>query len=50
VDGLVNMLIEQRTLARKNKDFDQADKIRNRLDEFGITLEDTKDTTNWRRK
>jgi len=47
---LVEMLIEQRTQARKNKDFAKADELRNRLDEIGIVLEDAPDKTTWRMK
>ncbi|MBN1795186.1 MAG: cysteine--tRNA ligase [Sedimentisphaerales bacterium] len=50
LDGLVKMLIEQRTIARQVKEFAAADAIRDQLDELGITLEDGKDDTAWRRK
>ena len=50
VDKLVNVLIEQRAEARKNKDFATADGLRNRLDDIGIALEDTPEGTNWRMK
>jgi cysteinyl-tRNA synthetase len=43
-------LIITRNLARKNKDFKEADRIRKELEEKGIILEDTKDGTTWRRK
>ena len=42
-------LIEQRTQARKNKDFALADKIRNDLLERGIVLEDTREGVKWKR-
>jgi cysteinyl-tRNA synthetase len=44
------MLIEQRTIARQVKEFEAADAIRNQLDALGVTLEDGKDGTIWRRK
>jgi len=47
---LVEMLIEQRTQARKNRDFAKADELRARLDEIGIVLEDAPDKTTWRMK
>ncbi len=47
---LVEMLIEQRTQARKNKDFAKADELRNRLEKTGIVLEDAPDKTTWRMK
>ena len=37
--------IEERNLAKKNKDFEKADKIRNELLEQGITLKDTREGT-----
>lgn len=40
VDPLMNLLIDLRRNAKKNKDFATADEIRNRLKELGITLED----------
>ena len=50
IDKLVNILIEQRNQARKNKEFATADGIRNKLDQIGITLEDTPDGTKWIKK
>ena len=45
---LVDILIEQRNQARKNKDFDLADVTRAQLNEAGIMLKDTPDGTEWR--
>ncbi len=42
--------IKERTLARKDKDFEKADTIRNELAEKGIILEDTKESTRWKIK
>jgi cysteinyl-tRNA synthetase len=50
IDKLINVLIEQRAEARKNKDFATADGLRNRLDAIGIALEDTPEGTTWRMK
>jgi len=50
MDKLVNVLIEQRNEARKNKDFAKADELRTILDEMGIVLEDKPDMTTWRMK
>jgi cysteinyl-tRNA synthetase len=50
MDKLVNVLIEQRNEARKNKDFAKGDEIRAKLDEMGILLEDKPDMTTWRMK
>jgi cysteinyl-tRNA synthetase len=41
----VNLLIELRQAARQNKDFALSDKIRDRLAEAGIQLQDGKDGT-----
>jgi cysteinyl-tRNA synthetase len=49
-DKLVSVLIEQRNEARENKDFVKADKLRDKLDEIGIVLEDKPDGTTWRMK
>jgi len=50
LNKLVNVLIEQRNDARKQKDYARADELRNRLDEIGIVLEDKPDGTAWRTK
>lgn len=42
-EELVNLLIEIRSDARKNKDFETSDKIRDELQEIGIRLKDEKD-------
>ena len=49
VDAEVEALIEQRTAARLAKDYATADKIRERLKEMGITLEDTASGVKWSR-
>ncbi len=49
VGGLMQLLIELRASARKNKDFAAADLIRKRLAELGITLEDRPGGTEWTR-
>nr|AEJ31923.1 tRNA synthetase-like protein [uncultured microorganism] len=41
-------LIEKRTLAKSERDFQAADAIREELGEMGIALEDTQDGTVWR--
>lgn len=42
--------IEQRRLARQNKDWSKADSIRNELESLGIILEDKRDKTTWKVK
>lgn len=43
----INKLIKKRIEAKNNKDYDNADKIRNELLEKGIILNDTKEGTIW---
>jgi cysteinyl-tRNA synthetase len=47
LDNLVQSLIEQRKLARDNKDFETSDRIRDQLKIAGIILEDEAGSTNW---
>ena len=47
LDSEIEALIEQRTNARKNKDFATADKIRDQLKEMGIILEDSAAGVKW---
>ena len=46
----IENLIEQRNLARKDKDFKKADKIRLDLEKNGILIEDLNDKTHWKHK
>ncbi len=48
--SLVDLLVEVRTLARKEKSFKIADLIRDRLKDMGIELEDTPSGTRWKRR
>lgn len=45
---LMDLIIELRATARKNKDFAMADRIRDALGEIGVVLEDRKGGTQWR--
>jgi len=47
VGRLLDLLVELRTNARKNKDFATADQIRDQLAEMGVTLEDRPGGTEW---
>jgi cysteinyl-tRNA synthetase len=47
---LMDLIIELRAVARKDKNYAMADIIRNRLTELNITLEDTPQGTVWRGK
>lgn len=49
LDDDVERLIEERLEARKNRDFQRADAIRDELKEQGIVLEDTAQGTRWKR-
>ena len=49
-DGEVDALILERTEAKKSRNFQRSDEIRNLLAENGVILEDTKDGVRWKRK
>ncbi|WP_028273347.1 cysteine--tRNA ligase [Atopococcus tabaci] len=49
LDEEVEALIEERNQARKDRDFQRADAIRDQLKEQGILLEDTPQGVRWRR-
>lgn len=44
----VDMLLEQRLLAKQNKDWATSDKIRDELAALGFAIKDTKDGTEWK--
>ena len=50
LDPEIEKKIEERTAAKKNRDFALADKIRDELLEMGIILEDRPDGVRWKRK
>ena len=50
LDAEIEILIEERTTARHNRNFARSDEIRDLLSEKGITLEDTKNGVRWKRK
>ena len=43
----IEELIIKRENAKKDKNFDMADQIRNELNELGIEIKDTSDGTSW---
>ncbi len=49
LDSDIEKLIEERQLARKNKDFKRADEIRDDLLKRGIELKDTREGVKWKR-
>jgi len=50
LNDVIEILVEQREIARKQNDFKTADNIRNKLSRAGIILEDKPDGTKWRKK
>ncbi|MEM2899758.1 MAG: cysteine--tRNA ligase, partial [Thermoplasmata archaeon] len=50
IESLMGLIIEIRQQARARKDFSTSDKIRDRLKEIGIVLEDTHEGVKWKRK
>lgn len=49
-DAEINALIEKRTQARKERNFAEADRIRDELTQRGIVIEDTAGGVKWHRK
>jgi cysteinyl-tRNA synthetase len=49
-DTDVDVLIQERSQAKKSKNFKRSDEIRDQLTAAGIILEDTKDGVRWKRK
>ncbi len=47
LNGVMELLLELRAEARKNKDFALSDKLRDRLLETGIEIKDTKEGASW---
>jgi len=50
IDELLNLIIDLRNEARKNKDYKTSDKIRDKLAEVNIVLEDSSKGTIWKIK
>jgi len=46
-DPFIQLLIDLRTELRKQKNWELSDKVRDRLAELGVVLEDSKDGTRW---
>jgi len=44
----IQSMVEARDTARNNRDFAEADRLRDALEDMGITLEDSPDGTRWR--
>ncbi|WP_347489906.1 cysteine--tRNA ligase [Desulfoscipio sp. XC116] len=50
VDDLIDLIIEIRQTARQNRDWSTADRLRDRLKEMGIILEDTPGGVRWKKQ
>ena len=48
-EEVIIKLIENRDNARKNKDFEKADEIRDKLKVLNISIEDSEDGTKWKK-
>ena len=49
-NAAIEALVAQRVAARRNRDFAESDRIRQKLLELGIIVEDTREGMKWRRK
>jgi len=49
-DAAIEALVEERSLAKKQRNFARADAIRKELAEMGVVIEDSKDGVRWKRK
>jgi cysteinyl-tRNA synthetase len=49
-DAAIAALVEERSLAKKQRNFARADEIRNELADKGVVIEDSKDGVKWKRK
>jgi cysteinyl-tRNA synthetase len=48
LEKVVDIIIEERLIARNKKDFETSDRIRTKLNEVGIEIKDTKNGTEWK--
>jgi len=49
-DAAIEAMVEERSLAKKQRNFGRADAIRRELAEKGVVIEDSKDGVRWKRK
>ena len=47
IDGLMALILDIRNQSKANKDWESADRIRNRLNDLNIEIKDTKDGATW---
>jgi cysteinyl-tRNA synthetase len=45
----IDKLISERTAAKAERDFERADAIRDQLSDAGVTIQDSREGTTWRR-
>jgi cysteinyl-tRNA synthetase len=50
LDETIRNLIDQRTQARKSRNFALADQIRDQIYQLGYAIEDTKEGVRWKRR
>jgi cysteinyl-tRNA synthetase len=50
LSNVVELLLNERIIAKQRKDFEASDRIRNKLTEMGIEIKDTKDGFEWKIK
>lgn len=48
LEKVMQILLEERTIARQRKDFETSDRIRDKLNQLGIEIKDTKNNTEWK--
>ena len=46
----MDLILKIRKNAKKNKDFDTADLIRNELERFGVQIKDSRECSHWELK
>jgi cysteinyl-tRNA synthetase len=49
-DARIEALVQERSAAKKSRNFARSDQVRQELLDAGIILEDTKEGTRWKRK
>ncbi len=48
LEKVMQILLEERMIARQRKDFETSDRIRDKLNQLGIEIKDTKNNTEWK--
>lgn len=48
LEKIIELLIQERTQAKQRKDFETSDRIRQKLNEIGVEIKDTKHGTEWK--